>query len=163
MQILEKSLQGFKPTKAVPAIELTSGDIRAMKAMCNKNAWKADYRNSRAEHVETLLPSIIEKAMIDGLLRVGKEQSDKGLAWLKGIIWTPRGVLSRSKVADNFRAYHHEVVRNFDHFELVEFASVSTRGRPFHVPVYQVVAKNGDSFCYMYGSWQSGAGLEVWL
>lgn len=138
-----------------PWIEVSEGDIRSLKKYAN------DGERLKRDHD---IPDEVNDACKQRFLRIGAAQSAKGLAYLKGIIWTPRGELSKSKQAAVFDQRHREVIENFSHFELrgVVDMNEAPHGRAYYVPLYRVVAKGGERFDYIAGSWQSGVGIEIW-
>lgn len=82
--------------------------------------------------------------------RIDAKQSAKGLAWLQS-----------RKVQRALGARERDIVANFDHFTLADMIDTSRTSVAFYVPVYCVHAKDGRTFAYYVGSWQSGVPLTV--
>lgn len=95
--------------------------------------------------LDSLLASIREAPP-----RIDADQAAKGLAWLK-----------RRAVQKVLGFRERDIIERFDYFTLSDFIDASENSRPFYVPVYTVHAKDGRSFAYYCGSWQSGIPLCV--
>lgn len=95
--------------------------------------------------------------------RIEATQAAKGLAYLLDQWHTPRG---NDRKNNPFSAREENILRNFDHFELVGWYDVySDRGHYrndcFFIPVYRVVSTSGSHFDYYVGSWQSNVPLTI--
>lgn len=136
-------------------IEVSEGEIRSLKKYANEGG-----REGRNHDI----PDEVNDACKQRFLRIGEAQSAKGLAYLKSIIWTATGQLSKSKQAEVFEQRHREVIENFSHFELRGLVNMNKGacGRDLYMPLYRVVAKGGERFDYIGGSWQSGVNIEIW-
>ena len=127
-------------------VEISEAEIRALK------------KSETADR----MPQAIRDAAADRRLRVGAAQSDKGLKYLKSIIWTPKGVLRKTPQAEQFGERERHVIENFSHFNFTGLRDISRgSGRPYYCPSYLGVATNGTHFEYVAGSWQSGVSVEV--
>lgn len=77
--------------------------------------------------------------------RIDDAQTAKGWKWL-----------GQRKVMNKLGERERSIVANFDHFTLAGFWDAGRNGIAFYIPVYKVHAKDGRSFSYYAGSWQSG-------
>lgn len=119
--------------------------------------------NRRADHAAGLSVSHCYSGMatdeIDALRmrvarmrpRIEPGQSAKGRAWL-------HSARARKHLGERERA----IVAAFSHFTLDGFRNLGGGGRrAYYLPVYGVHAKDGRSFAYCVGSWQSGVPLSI--
>jgi hypothetical protein len=81
-------------------------------------------------------------------IQLTEAQNKKGYDWLKNLWVTPTG---KEREMSPFGYREEQVMRNFDHIEVIDFYDMS-RTSDFHnyVPLYSVVAKDGSAFDYYY-------------
>lgn len=129
-------------------------------------ALHADARRSYGVSVSGVAPKISPQEVEELLTlihtnppKIEAVQAEKGLTWLKDKWKTPRGVERKNNPFGRREEY---VLENFSHFSLVDFYDAGRNGWAFYLPVYRVHAKDGASFDYYAGSWQSGGnGPEI--
>ena len=102
------------------------------------------YSGMRPDEVHTLIVEIARTQP-----RIEPKQSAKGLAWLR----TPKVWRLLSK-------RQRDIVDHFDHFTLADLFDAGD-AVAFMVPVYTVHAKDGRTFTYRVGSWQSGIPFTI--
>jgi len=102
-------------------------------------------------------------AILDSLpRRITPELTAKGLKWWASMK-NKRGEWRNSALAREVPEWCRRIVDDFDHFTFEGYYNAGNSYRDFYIPQYRVHARNGDSFAYCYGAWQSNAcGLEVW-
>lgn len=139
------------------------GFIRGLKMAMNRLGRKeAGYSVSRT--YGGMKPS--EIAVLNDRLhaephpKIRDVQAKQGLAWLLGKWHTPRGT---ERKTNPFSAREENVLRNFDHFEIVDWYDIGADrdALPWYIPVYRVIGRSGNSFTYYAGSWQSGVPLTI--
>lgn len=93
-------------------------------------------------------------------LKITLEQAKKGIAWLLDQWKTPKG---KERKHNPFGIREQEILEDFERFELVDFRDEGRYGVSHYVPVYRVIAKDGHSFDYAIGCWQSNqfCGIEI--
>ena len=126
--------------------EITEGQIGGLKRKLN---WCDIDHNYYNELLEIHRP------------KVTKEQAAKGLAWLLNQWKTPKG---NERKNNPFGSREETILDDFSHFELVGmYGDWNEYYGEYHnfSPVYRVIASNGDSFDYVYASWQSGQPLQI--
>ena len=85
----------------------------------------------------------------NGNLLITPEQADKGLAWLKDLWKTPRGVVRKR---NPFKQREQRLIDTFDHFELVSFFNYGNFLVDRYLPVYRLYNKFGHHFDYVVKS-----------
>lgn len=147
---LRKSVRQF--IASCEAGEIGESYIRGMRRSLN-NASRPSTRNplSREEFeavyraVETYRP------------RVSAEQMEKGRAWLLQTNVRKDGALRKNSA---LALSHVAVLSAATEARLVDFVDAGTR-YSYYLPAYQYRTRNGETFTYSAGSWQSGIGMEV--
>lgn len=77
---------------------------------------------------------------------ITREQTEKGLNWLKDQWKTPRGCIRKNNPFGNREI---SIIENFDHFTLDTFLCIErTRFRTIYQAVWNVYAKDGTYFQY---------------
>lgn len=126
--------------------------IRALR-----KALHATDRRERGYSVSSTAPKItpletltLTAAIAEKPPRIEPTQAAKGLAWLRS-----------KKVQRALGARERSVIDDFDHFTLSDMYDAGKGGVSRYFPVYTVHAKDGRTFAYYTGSWQSGVPLSV--
>jgi hypothetical protein len=81
---------------------------------------------------------------------ITKEQTAKGIAWLKNEMVTPKGKYRKN---NPFGYREEQIIDNFSKFLLVDFYNAAFYGSSIHAalfPVYRVISQTGASFDYCY-------------
>jgi hypothetical protein len=132
---------------------ITESEIRACRGVLN-----------RVEHAPGLV-SELTKEIADWItcempvMRVEDAMAARGYAWLRKLLFTPKGEIRKTVLTSEIAPSRHQrlrhVMETYDHFKLADFEWVGdARGRWY--PQYIVVAKNGECFEYVAIPWQSG-------
>lgn len=84
--------------------------------------------------------------------RIDQAHTRKGYRWLMDLWKTPRG-LERKNNPFGYR--EEDILENFSHFEMGEYYDAanyyqSQSGMHFYIPLWDVVAKDGNSFQYYF-------------
>ncbi len=120
---------------------LTESDVNHIKNSMNGSFRNGEINESFTEELNNIFSEGKEFPLTD-------EQSRKGLTWLQ-----------KTRIQNKYLGERErDVVANFDHFALVDWASI---GNSFYVPVYKVVATNGDSFDYHITGTGSASAIEI--
>lgn len=89
------------------------------------------------------------------------EHTAKGLAWFAKM-HKADGSWRDTDLTRCFNRYARACVDNFARFEWCGYERVGQSSWGMLVPVYRVIAKDGQSFDYHAHSWQAGGGVEVY-
>lgn len=89
--------------------------------------------------------------------KVSKEQAQKGIAWLKGIVHTPSGKVRNTQVAKQFTDADIRVLNECEQVPSAQLVGICVKS---FAPLYQMNS-NSESFVYRGASWQSGGAFEI--
>jgi hypothetical protein len=126
--------------------------VRAMKMALNASDRREQGYSvsSTAPKLDTWQLGTLLDKLRENPPRIEPKQEVKGLKWLQS-----------RKVQRELGMRERDIVKHFDHFTLSDFYDVGQRQVAFMLPVYTVHAKDGRTFAYYAGSWQSGVPLTV--
>ena len=120
---------------------LTESDVNHIKNSLNGSFRNGEINESFTDELDDIFSEGKEFPLTD-------EQTTKGITWLQ-----------KSRIQNKYLGERErEIVQNFDHFALVDFAEI---GNNFSVPVYKVVATNGDSFDYHITGTGSASAIDI--
>lgn len=132
---------------------ITESEIRACRGVMNRvergGKVATEQMKELAEWITSDMP----------YMRVEDAMAAKGYAWLRKLLFTPKGELRKTRLLEDIAASRHErlryVMETYDHFMLDTFEYVGDHRGSWY-PQYRVVAKNGECFEYVAIPWQSG-------
>lgn len=133
--------------------KLTPFNRNLLKAESSEVWTEQDISNYRKcihaqQHADNALQLIL--SLNTGIERpITKQQSDKGLAWLRNAIWTANGKPRRTTLSNCFGYREAAIILDFSHFTFLGVKYWQNGiGRFNTSPIYRVYAKNGSYFDY---------------
>lgn len=145
-----------------PGATLKESHIVALRSLLHKLQWRENATmgpEGSPTNTLGLLLDLVGDCVAEAPLAITPEQTAKGLAWLRAQVWTLNG---KARKNDPLGSRERAILLDFDRFT---FDGLREEYRPggmaTYSPIYRVHAKNGASFAYTSGPWQSGAALEV--
>lgn len=125
-----------------------SGVLTSSELMWLGHELSGNHRRSTMDWAErdTLQDTLV--ALHDrGQLTVDRASSDKGLAWLKNLAFTPKTQQRRKN--SPFMLREEAILKDFDHFEVGAFERFKRHGLAITRPIFRVVDTHGNFFDYV--------------
>lgn len=139
MSIYNKYLDLIKSGK------LSETDIRYLrKAINGSSSLPIDDRESLRFELEHHIESK------GGGLKISKEQTSKGIEWLKNTAFKMNGAPRKSSP---FGTLENHIISNFKRFEFVGLFNLSDNQFDNYMPIYRVIDNHGHYFDYVAISW----------
>jgi len=133
----------------------TKSDILAFAKMLNSMRYSDQERRSDIQELHDELVKALDN--MPGGYKITEEQSQFGIDWLKKLVFTKRGEISKAKKVENFGEHEAAIIKNFLKFEFMGFyeASFNALGDAHWVPVYRTIGKDGHYFDYFCAGWKT--------